>query len=159
MIIEYRTRILIFGLSGSGKTTFAEKLWQALKDEDINYAYFNANKIRDMFNDYDFSINGRMRQADRMFKLCEMRREGAIVDFICPYETLRKRFNYLVWMNTIKESDHKDTDKIFQPPKDIQADIEIADFNYDDKIKTLVNGIKNGEHKNIDDDGEYAKYN
>jgi hypothetical protein len=53
-------------------------------------------------------------------------------------------------MNTIKESDYKDTDKIFQPPKDIQADMIITDFNYDDKIKTLVNGIKSGEHKLID---------
>ena len=150
MLREFRTRILIFGLSGSGKTTFAEKLWQALKDEEINYAYFNADKIRDMFNDYDFSINGRIKQADRMFKLCEMKREGAIVDFICPYETLRKRFNYFVWMNTIKESDYKDTDKIFQQPKDIQADMIITDFKYDDKIKTLVNDIKNGVHKSID---------
>ena len=150
MLREFRTRILIFGLSGSGKTTFAEKLWQALKDEEINYAYFNADKIRDMFNDYDFSINGRIKQADRMFKLCEMKREGAIVDFICPYETLRKKFNYFVWMNTIKESDYKDTDKIFQQPKDIQADMIITDFNYDDKIKTLVNDIKNGVHKSID---------
>ena len=48
MISEFKTRILIFGLSGSGKTTFAEKLWQALKDKNINYAYFNADKIRDM---------------------------------------------------------------------------------------------------------------
>ena len=103
-----------------------------------------------MFNDYDFSINGRIKQADRMFKLCEMKREGAIVDFICPYETLRKRFNYFVWMNTIKESDYKDTDKIFQQPKDIQADMIITDFNYDDKIKTLVKDIKNGVHKSID---------
>ena len=150
MISEFKTRILIFGLSGSGKTTFAEKLWQALKNENINYAYFNADKIRDMFNDYDFSINGRIRQSDRMFKLCEMKREGAIVDFICPYETLRKRFNYFVWMNTIKESDYKDTDKIYQQPKDIQADMIITDFNYDDKIKTVVNDIKNGVHKSID---------
>ena len=106
MLTEYYTRILIFGLSGSGKTTFAEKLWQTLKENNINYAYFNADKIRDMFNDYNFSLNGRMNQADRMFKLCEMNRKGAIVDFICPYESLRKRFNYFIWMNTIKESGH-----------------------------------------------------
>jgi len=150
MIREYRTRILIFGLSGSGKTTFAEKLWQALKNKNINYAYFNADKIRDMFNDYDFSLSGRIRQSDRMFKFCEMKKQGAIVDFICPYETLRKRFNYFIWMNTIKESKYKDTDKIFQPPKDIEADMVITDFNYDDKIKTLVNDIKNGKYKFID---------
>jgi adenylylsulfate kinase len=149
MLKELIDRILIFGLSGSGKTTFAEKLWQSLKDENINYAYFNADKIRHMFNDYDFSLNGRIRQSDRMFKFCQMKQEGAIVDFICPYETLRKRFNYFIWMNTIKESNYKDTDKIFQPPKDIQADMVITDFNYDDKIKTLVKDIKNGKHKVI----------
>ena len=132
MLTEYYTRILIFGLSGSGKTTFAKKLWQTLKENNINYAYFNADKIRDMFN------------------VCEMNRRGAIVDFICPYESLRKRFNYFIWMNTIKESEHKDTDKIFQSPKDIKVDIEINNFNYDDKIKTLVKDIKNGAHKIID---------
>ncbi len=151
MIYESFNRILIFGLPGSGKTTFAKKLWQSLKDENINYAYFNNDQIRDMFQDYDFSFNGRMRQSDRMFKLCEMaRKPGAIVDFVCPYESLRVRFNYFIWMNTIKKGRYEDTNKAFQTPEKIKPDFEIINFEYDHIIKQIVKKIKEGYVKEID---------
>jgi len=54
-------KILIMGLPGSGKTTLAEKLQPLL-----NAAWFNADIIRDLANDLDFSENGRIRQAERM---------------------------------------------------------------------------------------------
>ena len=150
MITEYYTRILVFGLPGSGKTTFSKKLLESLNKEKIYYAYFNADEIRAMFNDWDFSINGRIRQSDRMFKLCELSPKGAIADFICPYENMRKRFNYFIWMNTIKEGRYEDTNKVFQKPKDIQPDVEINNFDYEDKIKTIVKKIKDHDGKNID---------
>ena len=37
-------RVLVFGLPGSGKTTFARQL-------SAGHAYFNADEIRKMFND------------------------------------------------------------------------------------------------------------
>ena len=151
MIYEFLNRILVFGLPGSGKTTFAKKLWQSLKDENINYAYFNNNEIRDMFQDYDFSFNGRMRQSDRMFKLCEMAWEpGAIADFVCPNESLRVRFNYFISMNTIKESQYEDTNKAFQVPKKIKPDFEIINFEYNYVIKEIVKKIKEGYVREID---------
>ena len=151
MIYEFLNRILVFGLPGSGKTTFAKRLWQSLKDENINYAYFNNNEIRNMFQDYDFSFNGRMRQSDRMFKLCEMAREpGAIADFVCPYEPLRARFNYFIWMNTIKESQYEDTNKAFQTPQKIKPDFEIINFEYNYVIKEIVKKIKKGHVREID---------
>ena len=39
--------ILVFGLPGSGKSTFAQKL---IKDK--NFAYFNGDQVRKMFNDW-----------------------------------------------------------------------------------------------------------
>ena len=44
---------------------------------------------------------------------------NVIVDFICPTEYTRKEFNadYTIWMDTIKVSRFKDTDKIFEEPK------------------------------------------
>ena len=40
-------RILVFGLPGSGKTTFARQL-------SAGYAkYFNADEVRKMFNDWE----------------------------------------------------------------------------------------------------------
>ena len=49
------------GLPGSGKTTLAQKL--VLK---IDAEWLNADKIRNEFKDFDFSIEGRLRQANRM---------------------------------------------------------------------------------------------
>ena len=53
-------RILIFGLPGSGKTTLANKL--AKKIGAIN---LNADEVREQFQDWDFSNEGRLRQAKR----------------------------------------------------------------------------------------------
>ena len=54
-------RILICGLPGAGKTTLAEALTPLLKAIHIN-----ADKVRNFYNDWDFSPEGRKRQAGRM---------------------------------------------------------------------------------------------
>ena len=60
-------KILVFGLPEAGKTTFAKRL---IKGTD--FAHFNADEVRGMFNDWDFSEEGRRRQAQRMLALCTM---------------------------------------------------------------------------------------
>ena len=50
------------GLPGSGKTTLAKKIVDNFGD----IAWFNADQVRKMSNDWDFSISGRNRQAKRM---------------------------------------------------------------------------------------------
>ena len=52
---------LIMGLPGAGKTTLASKLVPLLNAE-----WLNADKIRKEANDWDFSKEGRSRQAQRM---------------------------------------------------------------------------------------------
>ena len=52
------------GLPGSGKTTLASKLVPLIKAK-----WLNADQIRSEANDWDFSIEGRKRQADRMINL------------------------------------------------------------------------------------------
>ena len=54
-------KILIMGLPGSGKTYLTERLQPLLKA-----AWYNADKISEMANDWDFSDNGRKRQSMRM---------------------------------------------------------------------------------------------
>jgi len=109
--------ILIMGLSGSGKTSLAKTLTPM-----FNAVWLNADKVREEANDWDFSEEGRIRQANRMKRLAQEARDNnrnVIADFICPTENTRKEFNadYTIWMDTKKVSKFEDTDKIFQEPK------------------------------------------
>ena len=54
-------KILVMGLPGSGKTFLTERLVPLL-----NAAWYNADKLREMSNDWDFSNEGRLRQSKRM---------------------------------------------------------------------------------------------
>ena len=128
-------KILIMGLPGSGKTTLTEKLYK-----ELDCAWFNADKVREQFDDWDFSPEGRKRQAKRMLDLCEGIDKSCIADFVAPTEELRKIFNpdIIIWMDTIKESKYQDTNTIFENP--INYDIIIRDFNY--KIPQIIKTLQ-----------------
>jgi len=126
--------ILIFGLPGSGKSTFAKKLIGEQK-----FSYFNADEIRKMFNDWDFTEAGRIRQAQRMIGLTAYAQGHCIVDFICPYNVWRDDYDIKIWMNTIKEGRFENTNKIFEKPT--KVDYEIKDYNYNDIIEKIKNDI------------------
>ena len=129
-------RILIMGLPGSGKTHLAVRLQQHLKD----CAWYNADAIRKMADDWDFSPSGRFRQAERMNMLATFegtRGRTVICDFVCPTIETRKLFDHdiMIWMNTIEESRYKDTNQMFENPdnatyivKGFQSDEEITNF-------------------------------
>ena len=53
--------ILVMGLPGAGKTTLANELAPKL-----NAKRLNADEVRKAANDWDFSEEGRTRQAKRM---------------------------------------------------------------------------------------------
>ena len=109
--------ILIMGLPGAGKTTLAEKL--ALL---INAKRLNADEVRKAANDWDFSKEGRKRQARRMADLAlKLKSDGnnVIADFICPTPEARKLFpaDYIVWVDTIKAGRFDDTNQMFVKPE------------------------------------------
>jgi adenylylsulfate kinase len=123
-------RILVFGLPGSGKSTFAQKL---VKDKP--FAYFNADEIRKIFNDWDFTEKGRTKQAMRMAELCRIADKTSVVDFVCPYEHMRKHFDITIFMDTINKGRFEDTNKVFERPK--KATYTITNFDYDNIIKEI----------------------
>ena len=54
-------KVLIMGLPNSGKTFLAKKIAEILKVPNIN-----ADALRQMCNDWEFSEAGRVRQSERM---------------------------------------------------------------------------------------------
>ena len=122
-------KILIMGLPGAGKTTLASKLVPLIKAK-----WLNADEVRKKYNDWDFSNEGRKRQAQRMKKLAQVfldQGHNVIADFVCPTPEVRKLFNpdLIIWVNTIKEGRFDDTNKLFVNPQKI--DFEVKTQNAD----------------------------
>jgi len=81
--------------------------------------WFNADEVRKKFDDWDFSEEGRMRQAQRMRDLCnESDTEINMVDMVAPLPEMRTTLDadWLIWMHTIEEGRFEDTNKAFVAP-------------------------------------------
>ena len=105
------------GLPGAGKTTLAETLAPM-----INAKRLNADEVRKAANDWDFSPEGRTRQARRMADFAlKLKSEGnyVVADFICPTPEARKLFpaDYVIWVDTIKAGRFEDTNQMFIKPE------------------------------------------
>ena len=128
------------GLPGSGKTWLAERL-----QKHLNCAWYNADAVRKLANDWDFSPEGRMRQAQRMKTIANFESSNGrkvICDFIAPTDNARKEFgaDFIIWMNTIDKGRFEDTNKMFEDPK--VYDMRITKFLSDEEIEALSNGLK-----------------
>ncbi len=108
--------ILIMGLPGAGKTTLADELAPKLKAKRLN-----ADEVRKAANDWDFSEEGRKRQAKRMADFAlKLKNQGnyVVADFVCPTPEARNLFpaDIVIWVDTIKEGRFDDTNKMFVKP-------------------------------------------
>ena len=132
--------ILIMGLPGSGKTTLASNLVPLL-----NAKWLNADEVRKEADDWDFSPEGRTRQAKRMWsKAMEYKNQGfnVIADFVCPTPAARELFpaDYIIWVDTIKEGRFDDTNKMFVKPETYNFKVSTMDAkNWAQKILEELN--------------------
>ena len=162
-------KILVCGLPGSGKTWLAERL---IKHID-HCAWYNADFLRKFANDWDFEIEGRMRQANRMKTFADFEKSHGrwvVCDFVAPTEKAREIFapDYIIWMDTINEgrvvakklNDLKNINNLPFDANSLSAskefedtnklfekpnkiDIHITSFLSDEEIKVLAEKIKN----------------
>ena len=132
------TKILIMGLPGSGKTNLAKQLEIRLYP---NCLWLNADDIREEYNDWDFTYEGRIRQANRMKKIAEKSdKEYVICDFVAPLQEMREIFNpsITIWMDTITESRFADTNKLFEAPDTLNNVLRVKFIDADYWSKFIV---------------------
>lgn len=130
------------GLPNSGKTWLAKEMTSLLK-----CAWFNADYVREMANDWDFTVEGRMRQSGRMKNLADFERihgRTVICDFVCPTEETRLLFDpdITIWMDTIKNSVFEDTNKIFEKP--IDYNLRITKWITQDQLRKCWEDTNHG---------------
>lgn len=121
------------GLPGAGKTYLAQYVLERLQNSGKSVGWLNADIVREKYNDWDFSIEGRIRQSKRMRELADgMAMDYVICDFVCPLEEMRRNFaaDWTVWVDTIDEGRYEDTNRIFEPPYFYDFRIETQDSPY-----------------------------
>ena len=115
------------GLPGAGKTTLADEIAPL-----INAKRLNADEVRKAADDWDFSADGRVRQAKRMAEFAiKIKNEGhyVIADFIAPTPEARKLFpaDFTIWVDTIKKGRFEDTNQMFVEPENFDFKVTTQD--------------------------------
>ena len=118
------------GLPGSGKTLLADEITPKL-----NAKRLNGDKVRKDSNDWDFSHEGRVRQAKRMADFAKKLKDDGnyvVADFVCPTPETRNLFpaDYIIWVNTIKKGNFDDTNKMFIKPEKFDCQVTTQDAKH-----------------------------
>ena len=114
------------GLPGSGKTYLSERLQPLLES-----AWYNADKVRSMPGDWDFSEEGPMRKSLRMKSVVDFESAQSRI-VICDFGGTTKGTRDIVdayitiWLDTIEKGRFEDTNQMFVKPE--KFNFHVFDF-------------------------------
>ena len=134
--------ILVCGLPGSGKTTLAEKITDKLKNVGYTVNWYNADFLRQKLDDWDFSYDGRLRQATRMKECSDKHLTGyVIIDMVAPLPEFRDVINpnITIWVDTINTGRFENTNNMFEPPENYH--FRVTDQNAEFWSTKIVNDL------------------
>lgn len=121
-------KILIMGLPSSGKSSLAEELAISLISKNKTVDWFNADEVRAENDDWDFSLDGRLRQATRMKHFADSSiKDFVICDFIAPLGIMRDLVSadFVIWVDTSSTSQYENTNNLFRAPT--SYDVKVTD--------------------------------
>lgn len=126
-------RILVMGLPGAGKTYLAQHVLEWLERANKKCIWLNADRVREEYNDWDFSREGRIRQSKRMREMADrIECDYVIADFVAPLPEMRTNFHadWCVWVDTISAGRYADTNAMFIEPDHWDFRITTQDAQY-----------------------------
>lgn len=83
--------IWVIGLSGSGKTTFANELYLSIINDNKKFVKIDGDVIRDIFqNDLGHNYKDRRRNANRIMRLCHFLDQNGI-NVICSILSISEK--------------------------------------------------------------------
>ena len=99
----------------------SQYILEHLQNSGKKVGWLNADDVRQKYNDWDFSTEGRIRQSKRMRELADKMTDMdyVICDFVAPLVEMRNNFkaDWTVWVDTIEKGRFEDTNKAFIPPE------------------------------------------
>lgn len=78
----------ITGLSGAGKTTISTLLYQYLKEKKDNVVFLDGDKTREVYQNTDYSDEGREKITHINQRLCKMLTDQGI-DVVCAFIAMK----------------------------------------------------------------------
>jgi len=138
------------GQPGAGKTTLAKALIEKCSD---NCIHIDGDELRDIFQNYDYSIKGRKKNMNSVLDLCrflDKKNFTVVVSVVAPYKKTRDslKLTNLVTEIFVHTTEPRGREKYFvknyEPPTDNFIDIDTTELN----IEECLQKIKFNSYKN-----------
>lgn len=89
--MEKGTLYWLTGLSGAGKTTVGMEVYKLLAENGRKVVFLDGDMLRDVYNDYDYTVEGRDRVAARNGRLTKLLTDQGL-DVLCCVVGMKDKY-------------------------------------------------------------------